>query len=230
MNLLPIFLIGLLGSVHCIGMCGGIVGALSITSGGSRTVLSRTFSYNLGRISSYMVAGALVGSFYSGARALTGISAWQSLAYVLTNLMLIALGLYLMNIWRGLKRLELIGHRLWRRIQPFATALFPLNTPLKLLLAGILWGWLPCGMVYSVLLTAMFSGSAISGAAVMLAFGLGTLPMLLAAGVFGAQIRVFLQHRTVQLASGGTVFSFGVFGLVRTVNGLPGGWIDAICI
>lgn len=229
MNLIPIFLIGLLGSVHCIGMCGGIVGALSITSSGSRSVLSRTFSYNIGRISSYTIAGTLAGGVYSGAHALAGIAAWQSLAFVLSNLMLMALGLYLMTIWRGLTQLELIGHRLWRRIQPLAVHLFPLDTPIKLVLAGILWGWLPCGMVYSVLLTAMFSGSAISGAAVMLAFGLGTLPMLLVAGVFGAQIRLFLQHRAVQLTSGATVFGFGVLGLMHAAKGLPNGWVNAIC-
>lgn len=230
MNLIPIFLIGLLGSVHCIGMCGGIVGALSLTPTGANSVLSRTLSYNLGRISSYVVAGMLAGSFASGIRVLLDIAAWQSVAYMLTNLMLIALGLYLINFWRGLTKLEAVGHRLWRRIQPLTVYLLPLDNPFKLFLAGSLWGWLPCAMVYSVLLTAMLSSSAFSGAAVMLAFGLGTLPMLLIAGVFGAQVRFFLQQRLVRLTSGAIVLGFGFLGLMRAKNGLSASWIDVFCV
>lgn len=230
MNLIPIFITGLLGSVHCIGMCGGIVGALSLAPAGANSVLSRTLFYNLGRISSYMAAGMLVGSFASGIRVLSDISAWQNAAYILTNLMLIALGLYLMDFWRGLTKLEAIGHRLWRRMQRLTVYLLPLDHPYKLFLAGSLWGWLPCGMVYSVLLTAMLSSSALSGAAVMLAFGLGTLPVLLIAGVSGAQVRAFLQQRAVRLTSGAIVSGFGFMGLMRAANGLSVGWVNVFCV
>ncbi|WP_034295101.1 sulfite exporter TauE/SafE family protein [Herbaspirillum sp. RV1423] len=248
LSLLPVFMIGLLGSVHCIGMCGGIVGAFSLapapvrafpvavrneiagSANAANSVLARTLSYNLGRIGSYATAGALAGGLAGGVRLLPGMIVWQTGAYVLAHLMLVALGLYLMDAWRGLTRLEAIGQILWKRIRPLTGLLLPLDSSLKLVLAGSLWGWLPCGMVYSVLLTAMLSGSAASGAAVMLAFGLGTLPVLLAAGVFGAQLRSVLQRRGVRVASGMIVLLFGVFGLLRATHGLTPDWLAALCV
>jgi sulfite exporter TauE/SafE len=95
---------------------------------------------------------------------------------------------------------------------------------------GALWGWLPCGMVYSVLLTAMMAGSALSGAAVMLAFGLGTLPMLLSMGMLGAQLRGWIQRRPVRVASGLVVLGFGLLGMARAAGGISHGWIDALCV
>lgn len=249
LSLLPIFMIGLLGSVHCVGMCGGIVGAFSVASvparkfpvavvagAGTTAGISapdralRVVSYNLGRISSYALAGALAGGLASGARALAGVSVMQLGGYWLANLMLVALGLYLMGAWRGLAQLEAAGQALWRRIQPLTRHLLPLDSSLKMLAVGGLWGWLPCGMVYSVLLTAMLTGSALSGATVMLVFGLGTLPTLLAMGLLGAQLRTWMQRRPVRVISGLIVLSFGLLGLLRAANGLPMSWLDAVCV
>jgi sulfite exporter TauE/SafE len=142
----------------------------------------------------------------------------------------VMLGLYLMDAWRGLARLEQLGRIGWRRLEPVTRLLLPLDTPGKLLAMGALWGWLPCGMVYSVLLTAMLSGSALSGASVMLAFGLGTLPMLLSIGLLGAPLRNWIQRRAVRVASGLVVLGFGVLGLVRAATGISHGWIDALCL
>jgi sulfite exporter TauE/SafE len=153
----------------------------------------------------------------------------QIVGYWLANLMLVALGLYLMDAWRGLVQLETAGQVLWRRIQPLMKHLLPLDSPIKLLALGGLWGWLPCGMVYSVLLTAMLSGSALSGASVMLAFGLGTLPTLLMLGMLGGRLRSWLQRRPIRRLSGLIVLSFGLLGLVRAANGVPS-WLDAVCI
>jgi len=248
LSLIPVFMIGLLGSVHCIGMCGGIVGAFSlaparpfpvavtvkgrpvvVAATAAGTVLLRTLSYNVGRIASYAVAGALAGGLARGGQWLAGATTWQSGAFVLAQVMLVVLGLYLMDVWRGLTLLETFGQRLWKRLQPLTALLLPLDSPFKLMLAGSLWGWLPCGMVYSVLLTALLSGSALSGAAVMLAFGLGTLPVLLTAGIFGAQLRTNLQRPLVRLISGLIVLLFGVFGLLRATHGLVPDWLVALC-
>jgi hypothetical protein len=106
--------------------------------------------------------------------------------YWLANAMLVALGLYLMNAWRGLAVLEQGGRALWRHIAPPPKPDAGRHRQRRI---GALWGWLPCGMVYSVLLTAMLSGSAADGAAVMLAFGLGTLPMLTGLGLLGARLQ-----------------------------------------
>jgi len=108
--------------------------------------------------------------------------------------------------------------------------LLPMDTPLKALAVGGLWGWVPCGMVYSALLTAMMQGSVLQGAAAMGAFGLGTLPTLLGMGLLGARLRQQLQHRRVRLASGLLVLGFGLLGLLRAANGVSLGWLDALCV
>ena len=201
-NFLPLFLVGLAGSVHCIGMCGGIVGALSvgvarpppravIAIHAQRTVSEsnalRVLAYNGGRIASYMLAGALAGGL-AGA-GMVRMASLQIAGYWLANLMLVALGLYLMDAWRGLARLEAAGNLVWRRVRPLLAPLLPMDTPFKALAVGGLWGWVPCGMVYSALLTAMMGGSALHGAAAMAAFGLGTLPTLFGMGLLGARLR-----------------------------------------
>lgn len=262
-SLLPIFLVGLAGSIHCVGMCGGIVGALSVA--GMRapsapparhprdfpvavTALRmhaaapaapvvpafdaalRVLAYNGGRIGSYAVAGALAGGMAGGVRALADLSALQTAGYWLANLMLVALGLWLMDAWRGLARIEAVGAHLWRRIQPYTARLLPVDTPSKMLVAGALWGWLPCGMVYSMLMTATLTGAPGSGATVMAVFGLGTLPMLLALGLAGQRVRVWLQRPAVRKAGGLVVFAFGILGLARAGLGLPPSWLDALCL
>lgn len=246
-NLLPIFMIGMLGGLHCIGMCGGIVSAFSAASKPSRpfpvAVISvtathtialdnvlRVLAYNAGRIGSYAIAGAIVGGLAGGVHSLSSMASLQIAGYWLANLMLVALGLYLMDAWRGLTRLEAAGQLLWRHIQPLMKPLLPIDSAPKAFALGGLWGWLPCGMVYSVLLTAMFTGSATSGASVMLAFGLGTLPMMLSLGLIGSRLKVWAQRRMVRVVCGAVVLAFGVLGLIRASNGMSAGIMDVLCL
>jgi sulfite exporter TauE/SafE len=242
-SLFPLFVVGLLGSVHCAAMCGGIVGALSLAparaaafpvpvraAARARASMANVAAYNLGRIGSYMTAGALAGAAAGSARSLAGLPALQAGGYWLANLMLVALGLYLMDAWRGLAWLEQGGRCLWQHVQPLMRRVGPPDTPAKMVATGFLWGWLPCGMVYSALVTAMLSGSAANGAAVMFAFGLGTLPMLLALGAAGARLRAFLARRPVRVASGLVVLGFGLLGLARAAGGLPQSWLHTVCI
>ena len=245
-SLLPIFLVGLLGGVHCVGMCGGIVSAFSVATPGRRTfpvaVASQTrliaaaadsgtrvLAFNAGRIGSYLVAGALAGLLGS-VPALLDIALLQTAAYWLANLMLIALGLTLMNLWHGLSRLEAMAQRVWRRIQPLMRRLLPVETVWQATALGGLWGWVPCGMVYSVLMTALLTGSAAQGALVMLAFGLGTLPLLFTLGLLGTSLHEFLQKISVRRAAGLLVLLFGLLGLYRAVTGVSHGWLDTVCI
>ncbi|MBV6320767.1 sulfite exporter TauE/SafE family protein [Duganella violaceipulchra] len=246
LQLLPVMVVGLAGSVHCIGMCGGIVGALSVSSAplprnvipiaviAHSSALPRVLSYNVGRIASYMAAGALAGGLAGGARSIASLAGLQLGFYWLANLMLVALGLYLMDAWRGLAVLEQGGRVLWRRAQPVIApmmkSLMPATHPHQAFALGLLWGWLPCGMVYSVLLTAMLSGSASDGAAVMLAFGLGTLPMLTGLGLIGARLQRALQQRRVRIACGLLVLAFGVLGLARAAGGIAPDWMDTLCL
>ena len=245
LSLLPIFLIGLLGGVHCVGMCGGIVGAFAVAAprrsipiqpdgvpNHASTIVDtapRVLAFNVGRIGSYMVAGMLAG-FVGSVPAMINLASVQTFAYWLANLMLVALGLTLMNIWHGLSRLEVVGQVLWRQLQPLIRKLLPVQRTSQAIALGGLWGWVPCGMVYSVLLTALMSGSAIRGALVMLAFGLGTLPLLFTMGLAGASIQPLLQRPSVRRVAGLVVLSFGVAGLVRVGMGVSNVWLDTLCI
>jgi sulfite exporter TauE/SafE len=237
-GLFPVFVVGLLGSVHCAGMCGGIVGALSVRTGvpvplvraPERPAIANVLAYNAGRIGSYMLAGVLAGGVGQGAHALAPLPALQAGAWWLANLMLAALGLYLMGAWQGLARLEQGGQLVWRHVQPLLRRVGPLDGPRRMLAAGALWGWLPCGMVYSMLVTAMLSGSALAGALIMLAFGLGTLPMLLSLGLAGARLRPLLRLPAVRRASGALVLAFGLLGLARAAGGLPHAWMQDLCV
>ncbi len=172
-------------------------------------------AYSSGRLASYTLAGALVGAVGQAGLLLRDVVPVQHLLFALSSLMLIALGLYLAGIWGMVRRIELAGKGLWQRIQPLTRGLFPVTTPLRAFLLGTLWGWLPCGLVYSVLITALASGHAQSGAAIMLAFGLGTLPNLLAIGLFWESIKGWVQSPRVRMAAGLLVAGFGVYGLIK---------------
>lgn len=256
-QLLPVFVVGLAGSIHCAGMCGGIITAMSVVpakggqyavtahrtpirilsmgrsgvpSGLRRNDEARVMAYNAGRISSYMLAGALAGGLAGGANSMASLAGVQLGFYWLANAMLIALGLYLMNAWRGLAVLEQSGRTLWRHIAPATKTFMPADTPAKAYALGALWGWLPCGMVYSVLATALLSGSAADGAAVMLAFGLGTLPMLTSLGLIGTRMQQAMRRRAVRIACGLLVLGFGVLGLARAAAGVTPDWIGLLCL
>lgn len=210
-SLFALFLVGLLGGTHCVGMCGGIVGALSM-GGAPRPSLH--LAYNLGRISSYTLAGAIVGALGSASLALAGQLPLRVALYVLANLMLIALGFYLMGVTRALAFTERVGQNLWQRIQPLTRRFLPAQSVAQAFPLGMLWGWLPCGLVYSALATALAAGSATQGAMLMLAFGLGTLPNLLLAGLLLVRLRHIVQRPWVRMGSGLLVAGFGVWGLL----------------
>jgi hypothetical protein len=142
----------------------------------------------------------------------------QLLFYGLANLVLIGLGLYLAGLANQLARIESLGAWLWRRIQPYSARVLPADTAAKAFALGALWGWLPCGLVYSVLATALVSGGAATGAGVMLAFGLGTLPNLLLAGMAFKRLRDITANRRLRLAAGVLVAVFGFAGLARAAN------------
>ena len=205
-----LFLVGLLGGTHCVGMCGGIVGALSI-GGGQRGV--RHLAYNAGRITSYSLAGALAGALGDAGIALSGAFPTRLVLFLLANLMLVALGLYLMGMTGVLGFAERFGQRLWQRIQPLTRRFLPAHTWAQAFPLGLLWGWLPCGLVYSALVTALTSGSALRGAGMMLAFGAGTLPTLLLAGLLAIRLNEYMARPVVRLMAGLLVMSFGLWGL-----------------
>jgi sulfite exporter TauE/SafE len=211
-----VFLTGLLGGVHCAGMCGGIVGALSGPAGSRR--LSHHLAYNLARVSSYAAAGALAGTLGGLGLLLNGVLPVQLALYILANVMLVAMGLYLTGVSNIATVTERVGLVLWRRLHPLTRHLLPADTLPRALGLGLLWGWLPCGLVYAILATALLSGNAWDGAAIMVAFGLGTVPNLLLAGFAMRRFSAGLQVRPVRIAAGSLVLAFGIYGLAQAAT------------
>lgn len=204
-------IIGLLGGGHCLGMCGGLMGALTMAIPPEQRArrLRLLLAYNLGRILSYACAGLLLGlAGWAVAR-----TPFASALRVVAGLLLVVMGLYLAGWWSGLTRIEGLGRGLWKHIQPIASRLLPVASVPRALLLGALWGWLPCGLVYSTLLWATSQGSAIDSALLMLAFGLGTLPVLLATGLAAERITALLRKRSVRVAGGVLVILFGLWTL-----------------
>jgi len=212
---LALFLIGLLGGTHCVGMCGGIVGALSMDAGWRPSL---HLAYNVGRIASYAFAGALAGAVGGVSVALSGQLPVRIMLYVLANLMLVALGLYLMGRTRTLAFVERFGQRLWRHLQPLTRRFLPARTVAQAFPLGLLWGWLPCGLVYSALVNAVTSASAVHGAGMMLAFGLGTLPNLLLAGLLAVRLKEYAAKPLVRFSAGLLVLGFGLWGLFASLR------------
>jgi uncharacterized protein len=212
------FLVGLAGGVHCMAMCGGIVAALSLREpapGRRPRGLARQIGYSAGRVVSYACAGAIAGGLGGLGILYGGLLPARLILLVLANALIILLGLYLAGLGTAVLALERAGSAAWLALTRLGARLAPAETPGRAVAVGLAWGWIPCGLVYSVLATALVSGSALRGAAVMAAFGLGTLPNLLAAGLAAWKLRDFTRRPRVRLAAGLAVVLLGVVGLAR---------------
>ncbi|MBT1063696.1 sulfite exporter TauE/SafE family protein [Bowmanella sp. Y26] len=192
LNLLSALLLGLAGSVHCVAMCGGIVGALSFSIPPKKRPLPYELGYHFGRLFSYTCAGAITGGL--GMLFSHQVAGGIHLLTTLSALFLLAMALYIGNWWRGLSWLEKQGARLWKPLAPLSKRFIPFKHPVAAIPYGMIWGWLPCGLVYSTLTWSMASGSSLTGALTMFTFGLGTLPALLTLGRFSQHIRPLLNH------------------------------------
>ncbi len=214
------FLVGLLGGVHCVAMCGGIVGALSfgVAPENGRVPWSYLLVYNVGRIGSYTLAGALVGGISWLAGQWFEVHLWQKGLQMLAGLFMLALGLYIAGWWRGLAKVERAGGWFWQRIEPFGRRLLPVRSVSHAFILGLLWGWLPCSLVYSVLIWAIASGSPLQGGELLLSFGLGTLPNLLAMGAFALTLRTLVQRTWLRQLAGVLIIGFGLLSMWRVVG------------
>jgi sulfite exporter TauE/SafE len=216
--LLAPFLIGLASALHCVGMCGGIIGALSLSlppavRARRAPLLAYTVTFSLGRILSYALAGALLGGLGGGLFGALSPGFGHALLRGLAALLLIGMGLYLAGWFPKFARLEHLGAPLWRRLEPLGQRLLPVRTPAQALGFGLVWGWLPCGLVYSTLLWSASSGSAGRGALYMLAFGVGTLPAVLATGMLTGWITWLMRQRATRTAIGVSLIAFGLASL-----------------
>jgi len=207
------FAAGLLGGVHCAGMCGGIAASLSASARGP--ALPRQLGFNAGRIASYAVAGAAAGGLGSLAQAAGPLLSVQLALFVAANALMILLGLYVAGWGHAVLRIERAGGFLWRRVEPVARRIFPIDGTPKAIAAGLLWGWVPCGLVYSMLVLALASGGAWQGASIMAAFGLGTLPTLLAAGFAAQKLDLLRRAPWIRQGAGAAIVALGIVGFLR---------------
>jgi len=187
------FLAGLLGSGHCFGMCGGIAAGLGAMSKGR--AIAPAIQFNLARLFSYAVLGLVAASVLGGVSGLVPIARWLR---ILTAVMILLIGLKFLFNFSGVAWIERGGAGLWRRIMPFALKAGNRQDTLGRLLLGACWGFIPCGLVYSVLMTAASTARPLSGALTMLAFGAGTLPSMLGLTVAAPALAAFLEDRTVR--------------------------------
>lgn len=222
--LLSAFMLGFFGSAHCLGMCGGLASALGLNTSPPATKLITTNStpskpsglsfillaYNVGRISSYCLAGLIVGSL--GFWLSQQLATLDILRYLAAS-MLILMGLYLGQWFNGIIWTEKLGSKLWPFIQPLSKRFIPIKSLKDAFFVGIVWGWLPCGLVYSALIWASLEASSLSSALIMLAFGLGTLPSMLASGLFAQQLSGFIRQKLFRSTAGLLMILFGLWSL-----------------
>src|SRR5947208_17192518 len=215
-------LAGLLGGLHCAAMCGGWVAALSFRTGTkpllpARTIALETTASHAGRIATYTLLGAALGSAGGGAFGI----AWEPLQrpfYVLANVVLLFVAVSLLR--RTARRtaiLEGAGLAIFRRLIPWIKALSGRHRMPARFALGLMWGATPCALVYGVLPVAMLSGSAHDGALVMLAFGIGTLPNLLGASYILRRSNRTFQTQSWRVLASVLIATFAVYGIYRAV-------------
>lgn len=211
---------GLLGSAHCFGMCGGLSGLFAVNASVAslRSQLPMAVVYNTGRVISYAIFGGIVGVL--GKSIVGSIPQLAAPVRLLSGLLIIIVGLQVAFNWRLLAPVEKTGAKLWNRIAPAARGLLPVTSLPKALGLGLLWGWLPCGLVYSVLLLAASTTSATNGGLVMIAFGVGTMPAMILTGMSASKLSQFMSRR--RLGAGLLIVLIGVLTLAMPVMKFSG--------
>lgn len=213
LNYFSAFIIGLLGGGHCIAMCGGITTMLTSALPNQRkSNLPYILTYNIGRILSYTFIGAIAG--FSGSLAIKSLGFPVIMLKMVAGFFLILLGLYIGQWLMWLTKVEVIGKHIWKVISPFSKKLIPVNTIKKSFFLGVLWGWLPCGLVYSTLTWSLASGSALNGGMIMMFFGLGTLPALLTVSFGFEQIKSLIQQTIFKKIMALLLIVYGLYTLM----------------
>ncbi|MFK8068941.1 MAG: sulfite exporter TauE/SafE family protein [Gammaproteobacteria bacterium] len=198
-----LFTLGLFSSFHCIGMCGGVISALTFgldqkIRDNKVSLAVYLFAYNFGRLLSYAIAGLITGYIGATLVGIIGIDAAHNVTKFFSAIMIILIGLYIAGCFPQLSKLESLGAKLWKKIQPLGQRFIPVKSPLHAICFGMIWGWLPCGLVYTALLLAALSGDVINASLGMLTFGLGTLPAVIGAGIISDKLSNTLRKPKVR--------------------------------
>jgi sulfite exporter TauE/SafE len=224
--LLTAFMAGLLGSGHCFAMCGGIAGSLGVLNGqpgrpGSKALLAAV-QFNLGRIAAYACLGALLALGAGFAGELLQIQSWGRWLRILGAVLVGMIGLNYLFGWRGIGFIERAGAMIWRKVSPLAVRAGRRQDGAGRLLVGLCWGFLPCGLVYTVLATAASNGTAGKGAATMLAFGFGTLPAMLGLTLAAPALSAVLRDTTFRRVVGFFLLLLAAWMMYTTILATTG--------
>ncbi len=203
--------LGLAGAGHCLGMCGGIAAALNL--GGHRSA-AVTIAYHGGRIASYTLLGGLLGL----AAGAIDIAGWTLGLRYLAGLLLIGMGLYVADWWRGMLALERAGAALWAPVQKVSSRLLPVRHWPQAFALGLCWGLMPCGLIYSALAWAATAQDAAQSATIMFLFGLGTLPAMLGTSLGADRLQAFLRRRGLKLVIALLLIASGLWTLYLTYS------------
>lgn len=222
------FLVGLLGSGHCFGMCGGIaagLGSLPVhdePGAQSAPRFSSAVLFNLGRIVSYTVLGLLSAWILGGAGEMLSIPKWSMILRLVTALMIFLIGLQFLFNWQTLAIIERGGAKIWDKVLPLAVRASAMPGGTGRLLVGLCWGLLPCGLVYSVLLTASAAPEPLAGGVIMLAFGVGTLPSMLGMGLAAPALAALLNDRWTKRLMGAALVLLAILSVSLMVIKMMG--------
>ncbi len=213
------FVVGFFSAAHCLGMCGSIMGALTLSlpseiRGGAARFLSFVVLYNLGRVLTYVFMGVVIG--FTGQLLGDGLGGeeWRQAASIVAAVTIILIGLYLTGWVPFLRHMDRLGGGVWRLLEPFGRKMLPVRTPLAAFLSGLVWGWLPCGLVYYALILALPLGDPVMGGLFMLVFGIGTMPVMIGTGIFAGTLAKLGRNVRLRQVAGVVVVLVGVFGLV----------------
>jgi len=217
------FMAGLLGSGHCFAMCGGIAGSLGAMVAGRTAAIRSAVEFNLGRLLSYMLLGALVAALVGFGGDLAQLKAAGKWLRLATATMVALVGIRFLFNWSGLDVIERAGSLIWKRILPLARVAGQRNDQAGRFALGLCWGFLPCGLVYTLLLTAASTGTATGGASTMLAFGLGTLPAMLGLTLAAPGLSALLGDRSFRRFIGFSLLLLAVWMVVTVALPMAGG-------
>jgi len=222
---ISVFLMGLLGGAHCLGMCGGVVGILSanIHSDASNKLATYHLNYNIGRILSYVLMGMIFGLVGTLLAQTLHMSLFDKLLRILSGFLMVFVGLYIASWSSKIQILEKIGSKLWVKLQPLTKRFIPVRNAKSAFFVGLLWGGIPCGLVYGALSFAMLSGNIADGAIIMLAFGLGTLPSLLLMASMADKLASVIQRPLVRKLSGIIIIILGLSAMFMPIKSLLSG-------
>lgn len=222
---ISVFLMGLLGGVHCLGMCGGVVGILSAgfdpqVRANPKKVALFHLNYNLGRILSYILMGAIFGLIGTLLAQTLQMSVFDEVLRIFSGVLMVMVGLYIGNWSPSIQILEKLGAKLWVKLQPLTQRFLPIRNLRSAFFTGLLWGGVPCGLVYSTLSFAVLSGSMLEGGLTMLAFGLGMLPSLLLMANLSTQLSFLIQKPWVRRLSGLLIIVLGIMALWMPIKSI----------